>query len=232
MDKFNSEVVAEQIEPLANASVARSVNLMSVLFAIVIVVGMLINQYSVTTAVLSGASFYGGIAALLVLAPHVTRIIVNGQNQMTTRHCAELPYRYAVSTQPRMTVVDPVQIAHEAPAQLPQTPNFVPAIPRTDDKVKVDAGNFVTQLFDSSNGRPLPSRITRNKGQIQWKSPSPEAVEYLVSLGIVQAPEGKQLYYNGTDYPTLRDALNAVRTGVKRPSCQEGEGAEGGGATC
>jgi hypothetical protein len=224
---FNSETAAEQMAPLANASVAKSVNLMSVLFAAVIVVGMLINKYSVTTAVLSGASFYGGIAALLVLAPHVTRIIINRQNQITIRHCAELPYRWSVQDeQPRVSVVDPVQLPYEAPA-LPESPSFVPAVPRIDDKVKVDAGNFVTQLFDSSNGRPLPSRITKNKRQIQWKSPSPEAVEYLMSLGIVEAGEGKQLYWS-PHFPTLREALNAIRTG-RRPSYQEAkeQGEEG-----
>lgn len=101
----------------------------------------------------------------------------------------------------------------------------MPAVPFISDNTKIDAANFINQLFDG-DGRPLPSKITRNKGQIQHKSPTPEAVEYMASLGIVRTGDGNTLYFNVTTFPTHRDVLNCIRTGVI-PHLQ-GEGYERG----
>jgi hypothetical protein len=117
---------------------------------------------------------------------------------------------------------------------LPDTPRFVPAVPRTPEAVKVDAASFIAQLFDS-DGAPLPNKITPNKKQIQHKSPSDEAVEYLLALEIVRRGDGKQLYWNDdayTGYSTHLEAHEAIRTGVRKASWQEGRrvGSESGAA--
>lgn len=108
--------------------------------------------------------------------------------------------------------------------RLPAGPRFVPPVPVAGDEMRAAAAGWIAQLFDPETGKA--TRITRNKGQIQIKSPEPEVVDYLESLGIVRVGEGKQLYWDMALYPNRRSALQAIRTGG-RPSPSEGGG--GGG---
>lgn len=229
MRKYTQETVASQVtQPPDWLAIGTIVA--DVLVTCIVIAGMWIDKYSVTIAVLSGVTFFilFGALVILVLSGTLTEVVVNRQQQVTIRQLHHFQYRAQMQ---RVEVVDSPRlpsIPSAPPMQLPSAPTFVSAIPRIGDTTRVDASNFVVQLFDTSNGRPLPSKITKNKGQIQHKSPTPEAVEYLVSLGIVRAPDGKQLYWDGDTYPTLHDALNAIRSG-RRPSYQEGrEGREEG----
>lgn len=215
-----------------NAPVYKSVNLISLFVGMIVMGAFIYDNHSVTISVLAGVSFYGAVAGALILAPHATAIVIAHMREVTTRRFNELPYKHAQKAQealPGVQVVDHPRIAHRHTVdslQLPVAPSFVPAVPRTSEVVKADAYNFVVQLFNTVDGRPLPQKITKNKGQIQHPSPTPEAIEYLMALGIVQKGEGKQLYYNKDEYdgfPTLRQAINAIRTGVSRPSSEEGK---------
>lgn len=126
--------------------------------------------------------------------------------------------------QPALRVEHPLQLSRNPaadPAPQHQGRRFVAPVPTIAESTKIDAANFITQLFNPENGRPLPSKITKNKYQIQHPSPTPEAVEYLTALDILSAPEGKQLYYNILRYPTYHDAYDAIRTG-RKASYKEG----------
>lgn len=128
--------------------------------------------------------------------------------------------RWQARQEARWQVVDTPQLPSPSVEGM-QGVRYVPAVPRVSEAAKVDAANFIMQLFDSETGRPLPNKITPKKGQIQHKSPSPEAVEYLTALGIVTQPYGTQLYMS-PHFPTLRDAINAIRTG-RKPSYEQGK---------
>lgn len=223
----------------AVASVFRSINLMSVGVACILGFGMWIDEHSVTVSVLSGVSFYAGIAGLLILwqPGALPSVLINGQREGTIRRrdmlqfhmqMAYVPPPHVVRTAPIAVadLVDPMQTVGIPAATLTESRRFVAPVPATVDTIKVDAANFVTQLFDASTGRPIPHRITKNKGQIQYKSPSNEAIEYLLALEIVKRGAGPQLYWNGdvyTGYPTHRDAINAIRSGVRKASQPQGK---------
>jgi hypothetical protein len=216
-------ISTEQQQPPQAVNVLNSVNWMSAGVATLLSLGMILDRHSVTVSVLSGVAFYGAIAGTLVATP----LILNHQDQVTIRRRDEMPYRYLPQPEARVGLVDPVRLP--VAASLPDTPRFVPAVPRIQDNIKVAAAGWVTQLFDTSDGTPLPTKITRNKGQVQIKSPEPEVVEYLASLGIVRVGDGKQLYWQMDTCPTYRYALNAIRTGVKPTPWQEDrQGGEGG----
>lgn len=228
MEKYKAETVAQQAPQQTEISVLKSVNRISMFVGIIVAWAMWMDGHSVTASMLAGVGFYLVVAVLLITAPFLTAIIIAWQREVTIRRYNALPYEMAQDAQKSFQVVDQPRIGYEpttAPLRLPETPSFVPAVPRISDNTKIDAANFINHLFDG-DGRPLPSKITRNKGQIQHKSPSPEAVEYMASLGIVRAGEGNQLYFDLTTYPTHRDALNTVRTGVK-PSVWQGGKEEG-----
>lgn len=215
----------EQPSP-QHSNVLNSVNWMSAGVATLLSIGMIVDKNSVTVSVLSGVAFYAAIAGTLVATP----LILNHQDQVTIRRRDELPYLYMPQQQPqrRVTLVDPMQIGSSPPT--PAMPSYVPAVARAKDELKVAAAGWVSQLFDGETGRPLPNRITRAKGNIQLKSPEPEVVEYLCGLGIITQDEGKRLYFNTTDCPTLRNAINAIRTGVRVPSTGGGQGGWEGGS--
>lgn len=214
----------EQPSP-QHSNVLNSVNWMSAGVATLLSIGMIVDKNSVTVSVLSGVAFYAAIAGTLVATP----LILNHQDQVTIRRRDELPYLYMPQQEPqrRMSLVDPVQLPGSP--STPATPSYVPAVARAKDELKVAAAGWVSQLFDGETGRPLPNRITRAKGNVQLKSPEPEVVEYLCSLGIISQDEGRHLFYNTALFPTLREAINAIGTGV-RPSPTDGgiDGWKGG----
>lgn len=226
MKQFNETTEAAQAAQArhdALATFALSANL----FVTVIVGGALwADSGSAIVGVVSGVAFFlvFGCVVILALTGTIKEVAINGQNQRTLRQMHQLQYHAQI------TVERPAQGVYtlpvESPLQLPDTPRFVPAVPPTQDMVRVDAMNFVAQLFDRE-GQPLPQKITPRKGQIQHKSPSNEAVEYLLALEIVRRGEGKQLYWNNdaySGYSTRDEAMRAIKTGVRRASWQEGEG--------
>lgn len=237
MREFKQETVAAQMTT-APDWLAIGAIVADVLVTVIVIAAMLIDQHSATVSVLSGVAFFllFGTFVIVTLSGTMTAIVTNGQNQKTARMLYELQYDAQVQSL-RVSVVDRPRLVRDpaaAPMQLPDTPRFVPAVPPTEQTVKLDAANFVSQLFDTRTGRPLPAKVTPKAGQIQHKSPSAEAVEYLLALEIVRRGDGGQLYWNRdayTGYPTYREALNAIRSGVRKASWQEGErvGVEGGG---
>lgn len=225
MDRnYNSDTYAPQ-NIQAPASLAVGALAVDVLMTAVLITGMVIDKHSVTLSVLSGVTFFlvFGSLVMLTLSGTLTHIITNGQNNRTTRHMYDLQYD-AEMEQLRVTVADRPRLAYTPsapPLQLPDSPTYVSAVPPANEVIKVAAASFITQLFDTSTGRPLPTRITKNKQQIQFKSPESDVVEYMKSLGIV-VQEGNHLYYNATHFPTYREAINAVRTGRRPTPIQEG----------
>jgi hypothetical protein len=207
-----------------------------VLVTVIVIAAMIYDRQSVTVAVLSGVTFFVlfGSFVILTLSGTLTEIITNGQKQKTARQLHHLQY-VAQTEAARVEVLRPRQLEYTPPThplQLPDSPRFVPAVPSAGESLKVAAVGWVTQLFDTTTGRPLPDRITRNKGQIQIKSPEPEVIDYLASLGMVRTGSGKQLYWNGDDttgFPTLRQSINAIRAGLRPPPWQEQEEDREGG---
>lgn len=215
---------SEQPSPQAS-NVLHSVNWMSAGVATLLSIGMIVDRNSVTVSVLSGVAFYAAIAGTLVATP----LILNHQDQVTIRRRDELPYLYMPQEQAqrRVALVDPLQIP--SGPSLPATPSYVPAVARAKDELKVAAAGWVTQLFDGETGRPLSNRITKNKGNIQLKSPEEEVTAYLCGLGIISQDTGKRLYFNSDACPTLRQAINAIKRGDRIPSTGGGiDGWEGG----
>ncbi len=205
----------------------RVVTFANVLITVVLIVGVYFDNRSATVAVLSGVAYFIFSTGLtvLTLSGALPAMVISRQQEVTIRRRDEQLYSLQAAQLPppqRWAVADTVQIPGTTPAQLSQAPSFVPAIPRIADNIKVVAGSWVTQLFDTSNGKPLPNRITRNKGQVQMKSPEPDVIAYLESLGIIYQDNSKHLYWNVANFPTLRDALNSIRTGVKPPSSEGG----------
>lgn len=213
-------------QPPQHSNVLSSVNWMSAGVATLLSLGMIMDRNSVTVSVLSGVAFYAAIAGTLVATP----LILNHQDQVTLRRRDELPYLYMPQEQPqrRVSLIDPMQIGSSTPTL--SAPSYVPAIARAKDELKVAAAGWVSQLFDGETGRPLPNRITRAKGNIQLKSPEEEVTAYLCSLGIISQDAGKRLYYNTATYPTLREAINTIRTGVRPSPTDGGMDGWGGGS--
>ncbi len=233
--EYKQTTEAAQVAQAQHDALAKFAISADVLVTLFVIVGMWADSGSATVAVVSGVAFFlvFGCVVILALTGTIKEVAINGQNQKTLREMHQLQY-YAQVQPPRVQVVDPLQIPYTEPGalQLPDTPRFVPAVPPTEDMVRVDALNFVAQLFDRS-GQPLPTKITPRKGQIQHKSPSNEAVEYLLALEVVRRGEGGQLYFNSdvySGYPTRDEAIRAIRTGVRRPAYSQGEGRVESGA--
>ncbi len=225
MTEYKQTTEAAQVAQAQHDALAKFAISADVLVTIFIIIGMWVDSGSATIAVVSGVIFFlvFGCVVILALTGTIKEVAINGQNQRTMREMYQLQY-YA-QTAPRVSVVDPVQLPYSQPdaLRLPDTPRFVPAVPPTEDMVRVDALNFIAQLFDRT-GKPI--KITPVKAQIQHKSPSDDAVEYLLALEIVRRGEGGQLYYNNDEYsgyPSRDHAIRAIRTGVRRASWQEGQ---------
>jgi hypothetical protein len=208
-----------------------SINYISVAIGLIVMVGFIWDSHSVTVSVLAGVGVYGGMATLLIVTPHAKDIAIAHMKEVTIRQNNLHPYEMQ-EKQLTAHVIDPVRIPSPqpvAPVRLPDSTSYVPAVPRTQPTVKLDAANYINQLFDSNTGQPIPTKITPNVGQIQHPNPSQEAIDYLMALDIVRRGKGKQLYYNRDTYtgcPTLREAINRINSGVKAPSYPGGEARE------
>jgi hypothetical protein len=223
---YETSSEAAQVAQAQHDALARFAILANLSVTLIVIFAMWFDSGSALVGVVSGVVFFlvFGCVVILALTGTIKDVAINGQNQKTLRQMHQLQYHAQI------TVERPVQGVYslpvDAPLQLPDTPCFVPAVPPTEDMVRVDAMNFVAQLFDRQ-GQPLPQKITPRKGQIQHKSPSNEAVEYLLALEIVRRGDGGQLYWNNdaySGYLTRDDAIRAIRTGVRRASWGEGVG--------
>ena len=223
---FKQTTEAAQVAQAQHDALAKFAIIADLLVTLFVMVAMWVDSGSATIAVVSGVVFFlvFGCVVILALTGTIKDVAINGQNQRTLRQMHQLQYHAQITVE--RPVQTPYVLPTETPLQLPDTPRFVPAVPPTEDMVRVEALNFVAQLFDRE-GNALPTKITPRKGQIQHKSPSNEAVEYLLALEVVRRGEGGQLYFNSdvySGYPTRDEALHAIRTGVRRASWQEGQG--------
>lgn len=219
----------QQIPVSDTAGVLKSVNLISVLVGVLLAIGMIADQHSITTSVLVGGAVYGLVAILLIVFQPggLPWIIVNGQNQKTLRlnHAQEHKVHMTLA-QSQVSLVPPLHIPSARPAQplaLPQAPNYVSAVPPADERLKLGSYQFVRALFDDE-GKPIPKRIlaehTRSPGLVQHEKPKPDVVEYLTGLQMVWTNERKQLFFNVRDYPSLRYCITAIKLGY--PAGREG----------
>lgn len=219
MEKYTKDEVPQQAG-LQVAAVFKSINLMSVGVATLLSTGMVLDRHSVTVSVLSGVGFYGAIAGLLILwqPGALPFVLVNRQHEVTERRRDQLQFKaqMAFAPTPRMNVVDPVQLVSTPPAILTEGKRFVPAVPGADARLKLSCVEFVTTLFDD-NGSPNPRRIlaahTRRPGQVQAGKPKPEVLDYLTALQMVSEGDGGMLFFDVELYPTLREAINAIKRG-------------------
>jgi hypothetical protein len=226
MEKYNSDTATAQEIPVNSdsASVLRSVNWISLLVALCIVTGMIVDKQSVTVSVITGGATYGIVAVLLILwqPGALPWIIVSRMREVTIRRYNELQFdaleaqaerkQVAIVDTPRIVSTPPV-----APMQLPDTPNFVSPVPPTDERIKLDAYNFVAGLFDEY-GRLHPKRVlpkeSKRPGQVQSPKPKSETVEYLVALGIVRVGDQRMLFYNTEHFSALRKAAIVIESGT------------------
>lgn len=223
MQNYNHDPDAPQASAQV-ANVLKSINLMSVGVATLLSAGMVIDKHSVTVSVLSGVGFYGAIAGLLVLwqPGALPYVLVNRQREVTERRRDEMQYKIHVASLPtsQVAVVDPLQLASAPPVA---GGRFVSAVPSIDARLKLAAYEFVTTLFDDE-GRPNPRRIlaahTRRPGQVQAGKPKPEVLDYLLSLQMLAEREGGMLFFDVARYPTLHEAINAIKRGI--PAGREG----------
>jgi hypothetical protein len=202
------------------ASVHRSVNFISLLVSILVFSALVLDNHSVTTSTLAGVSFYGIVAAMLILAPHVTQISIAHMREVTTRRRDQLPYTIAQNAQPSLTVVDPLQIAHKpsAPVLLPYASTFVAP---HDDSAEREAAAWLLALY-TEQGDPHPRKVNlsdkkERPGRVWAKSPSEAALQILTQRGIVHNL-GNGIRLSLTRCPTVTAALERLQTGRARAS--------------
>lgn len=214
----------------ASDSLAKGAIIADVLVTVIVIAGMAYDSHSVTISVLSGVTFFllFGALVILTLSGALPAMVINGQNQKTTRQLHRLQYTAQMEQAQRVTVVDHPQLPYEAPApmQLPSSPSFVPAVAPVEDNLRFMAAGFINELFDLETGEFHPKRVTPNAKQIQRKPPNKDVEKYLEQLGVIVRGKGGQWYWNESLFPTRMEAINATRRG--RPSSLlEREGVEG-----
>jgi len=180
-----------------------------VLMTLLLIVGMVIDKQRVGLAVICGVGFFSlfGGMVILVLSGQLTEIVKNQQDQVTIRLHDE---RQFLLLRQEVKVAELPQLATE----VPQLPTFVPAVPTVADEVKLSCYDFVVSLF--KDGRPDPERIlpegSKRPGQVQMSKPRAEVVAYLSALGMIRTdPQTRMLFFNVKDYPTLREAQQAIK---------------------
>ena len=181
-------------QAVAVGILAKAVTYANTLVTLFLIVGMIVDQRSVTVSVLSGAFYFFASTGFVVtvLSGALPAIIINGQNQKTLLKRDELPYKY----NPTWKVVEPLQIPATLPTEglqtpiaLPTTRNFVPAQTEADDGARREAVAFILQLYNKE-GNPDPAKVlmaTDNEkpGRLRIKAPSRPAKEYLLRKHIL-----------------------------------------------
>lgn len=195
-DKYNEEPLSPQAAP-QTASVYRSINWMSVAVGIILSIGMAFDNHSVTTSVLSGVSFYGVIAAMLILwqpgaLPYVlVSTLTSWFREVTERRRDEMQYKIHVSQAPQVSLVDPRQ-GGSVPSALMENSRFVPAIAPGDQSVEREAVAWVLQLY-GKDGEPDPAKVLTEEntdkkdqvGRIRIGAPSKVAKQWLLDRRIL-----------------------------------------------
>lgn len=200
--------------PSASSGIGKFALLTVTLVTAMLIVGMIADHQRVALALVCGLVFFSLFGGLVILAEtgQLATIIVSGQREKTTRIRDRMQYSLYVQPaveQPAFELVEP--------AQLPDQ-RFIPAIPNADEGVKIASYDFVYNLYSGGaidETRVLPKE-SKSPGQIQFKKPRGEVVEYLLSLGMVRVGENRMLFFDYIRYPTLVEAKRAIKHGIRR----------------
>lgn len=177
------------------------------------------NAASAPYGIVGSVVFFlaGTPIGLLAVNGGIATMFASYQEQRTIRRRDMLQYGlWQEQAARRITVVDPLQIedAPPSPPQLPEANNYVPAVPPSDETLKLACYQFVRALFDEG-GRPSPKRIlpphTKSPGLVQYEKPKRDVVEYLTSLGMVWENERKQLFFDVERYPYFSRCVTAIK---------------------
>lgn len=183
------------------------------LVMLLLISGMIADHNSATIALLCGVSFFFffGCLVLLALSGQLARIHGDYQKEKTTRHYQQLYFSVNSLELPSLPAPRDERVF------MPPDSHFIPAVPAVDDGLKLAAYDFVYALF--SDGAPDPKRIlseeSKSPGQIQFKKPRPEVVEYLLALDIVRVGANKMLFFNTAQFPTLVEAGRMIKFGKR-----------------
>lgn len=212
------EAIAPQAQAsLSSDSLAKFALLTVFAVTVLLIGGMIADRQRVLMAFICGTLFFsvfGGIV-ILVLSGQLGAMVINYQNQRTMRLHDER--QFLLYQQPQVTVVEPLRV--EERSVVKGLPNFVPAVPAVAEDVKLSSYGFVVGLF--KDGQTNPERVlpegSKSPGQVQAKKPKPEVVEYLLGLGMIRVDvKSRMMFFNVRDFPTLREAQQAIKHGIPR----------------
>lgn len=235
---FQNSIDIPPVQPIyINSGGTAVVIVVMFMFSVIVLGAVYRDSDSAITGIVASVPVFLIGTPILILAVNggITHMFCARLEQVTIRRYNDSMTALQLDTgeQGRAFTVEPVQsslLTAEGLQGGNTSPRYVPAIARAKDELKVAAAGWVAQLFDGETGRPLPNRITKARGNIQLKSPETEVTVYLCSLGIISQDEGKHLFYNTALYPTLRQAINAIGTGVRPSSTDGGVGGWEGGS--
>lgn len=174
------EYEQETLAPIqASDSLAKGAIIADVLVTIIVMGGMAYDSHSVTISVLSGVTFFllFGALVILTLSGALPAMVINGQNQQTTRQLHRLQYTAQMEQAQRVEVVRHPQLEYTQPTepmQLPSSPSFVPAVPPADEQLKLRCYTFVRDLFDGGGEAP-PQKNPGSTYEKPWPSAVREA---------------------------------------------------------
>lgn len=218
MPNFEQSVettTAQAQSSVSSEAIAKFSFLTAFCMAIVLIIGLVLDWKQVALAFVVGAVFFlgFGVFVVLVLSGQLAAIVNNYFVQKTIQRRDVMQFQLYFQPAPQLEDAERPNL----PDLRPSLPSFVPAVPSADEGIKIAAYDFVYQLF--KEGRPDPERIlgpeTKRPYQIQFKNPRPEVLDYLLSLGMVSRhPQTRNLLFNVTDCPTLREAQQAIKHGV------------------
>lgn len=218
MSEFITHVPEPPQPPQGKTDYVAFAMLANVCMTLVLMGGVYHDNGSATVAVISGAVFFlfFGIFVVGARSGLFASVAMNGQNNKTVRHQAQL--QYWAQVQP----VASWQIEHSQPAQpLLGEGRFVPAVEDATRQVRLAAAGWAQQLFDDDGERNR--LITPKKYQIQVSEPAPEVVAYLESLDMVRR-EGTNLHWQVDNYPTAANVVPSIMKGVRLPPQSGGIG--------
>lgn len=120
---------------------------------------------------------------------------------------------YRLQAAPNLSVVDPLRLPYEAPAQpvaLPQSNSFVAPHADRDDSARREAAAWVIQLY-GADGEPDPKKVLMRSekerpGRVRIAAPSRSAKQWLMDYGILLDLGGTGFRLNLVRCPTITAA--------------------------
>lgn len=221
------EVTSPQGQASTSNDTLGKFSLLTILLVTVLLIGgMIADKQRVALAFICGVTFFtvfGGMV-IFVLSGQLASIIINHQKERTVRLRDRMQYEIYSQPSEQISLVQPQrledrsEIVEKGEIDTPQLhPTFVPAVPSVEEGIKITSYEFVYNLYEGGSLNPakvLPEG-SKSPGQIQYKKPRPEVVDYLLALGMIKVGDNKMLFFNYKLYPTLREAQRAIKHGVR-----------------